>query len=138
MIIDKIVKDFGVLKLIVSNRGSIFASKYQVTFYYYLAVKRRLFTAFYLQTNDQTERINQTLEVYLRCYLNFKQDNQVYLLSSAKFIINSSRSETISITPFQAIYLFELSIYQNIIREPLKLEYKTTTTRVAKIFIIQK
>jgi hypothetical protein len=34
-------------------------------------MKRRLFTAFYPQTDDATERQNQTLEIFLRSYINY-------------------------------------------------------------------
>ena len=47
---------------IVSNKGSIFISSYWSAVYAYTKVKRRLNTAFYLQTNRQTERQNSILK----------------------------------------------------------------------------
>ena len=32
-------------------------------------------TAFYLQTDEQIERLNQTLKQYLRAYINKKQND---------------------------------------------------------------
>jgi hypothetical protein len=40
-----------------------------------LGIKRKLLINFYTQTDKQTERINQTIRVYLRYYINYKQDN---------------------------------------------------------------
>lgn len=42
-----------------------------------LGVKHKLSKAYHPQTDGQTERMNQTLEQYLRCYVNYEQDNWV-------------------------------------------------------------
>src|SRR5436189_2158673 len=51
-----------------ADGGSVFTSKYWGTICYHLAMKRRVSTAFHPQTDGQTERMNQNLESYLRCY----------------------------------------------------------------------
>jgi len=40
-----------------------------------LGIKRAMSTAYYLQTDDQTERINQEVKVFLRHYINYRQDD---------------------------------------------------------------
>ena len=40
-----------------------------------LHMKIDLFVAFHLQTNGQTERVNQVLEQYLRCTISYHQDD---------------------------------------------------------------
>ena len=49
---------YGVLKLIIFNRGPQFILDFWNEFYRILKVKIKLFTAFYPQTNSQTEIIN--------------------------------------------------------------------------------
>jgi hypothetical protein len=34
--------------------------------------QQKLSTSFYTWTNRQTERINQTIKTYIRCYMNYK------------------------------------------------------------------
>ncbi|KAL2004475.1 hypothetical protein VTN00DRAFT_3477 [Thermoascus crustaceus] len=64
------------------------------------------------QTDGQTERMNQTLEQYLCCYINDQQDNWVELLPLAQFAYNSAKNETIQESPFYANYGFEPTAYQ--------------------------
>jgi len=40
-----------------------------------LEMKRILSIAYHLQTDGQTERINQEVEVFLWYYINYQQDN---------------------------------------------------------------
>jgi hypothetical protein len=68
-------KDQGLPSSIVTDRGSVFASKFWSALYYYLRVEHRLSTSFYPQTDSQTERLNQTIKTWLRYYICYKQDN---------------------------------------------------------------
>ena len=45
-------------------------------------------TAYHLQTDGQTERINQEVEVFLRHYINYRQDNWTKWLATAEFQYN--------------------------------------------------
>jgi hypothetical protein len=40
-----------------------------------LGIKQKLSISFHAQTDNQTKRMNQTIEIYIRCYINYKQDN---------------------------------------------------------------
>ncbi|MCP5972815.1 hypothetical protein NL361_28655, partial [Klebsiella pneumoniae] len=46
--------------------------------------------------------MNQTLEQYLRHYVNYAQDNWVSLLPMAQIALNNHMSETTRVTPFFA------------------------------------
>jgi hypothetical protein len=75
-----------------------------------LGGKNKLSTAFHPQTDGQTERTNQTLEQYLRAYVNYEQTNWVELLPTAQFAYNNSTSAT-GISPFYANYGFHPRVY---------------------------
>ena len=66
--------------------------------------RRRLSTSFHPQTDGQTERMNQTVEQYLRIYCNYHQDNWSELLSLAEFSYNNAQHATIGCSPFYANY----------------------------------
>jgi hypothetical protein len=69
-----------------------------------MGIKHNLSTAFHPQTDGQTERSNQSLEAYLRHYVNHAQDNWVALLPMAQVALNNNASETTKETPFFANY----------------------------------
>ena len=58
LIWERIIRYYRGIEDMVSNRGSVFTSEYWATFCYLLGVCRKLSTAFYLQTDSQTERQN--------------------------------------------------------------------------------
>jgi len=62
---DKIWKIHGVPKTILSNQRLQFASKFMEDFTKVLGTKRKLSTAYYPQTDGQTERINQEIGTFL-------------------------------------------------------------------------
>jgi len=106
LIIGSVVKDFGLPSGIVSDRGSVFTSKFWSTLCWILKIKRKLSTAFHPQTDGQTERQNQTLEQYLRQYCSFHQDDWASLLSHAEFAYNNSDHASLGCSPFFALYGF--------------------------------
>ncbi len=71
VILDVVVRHHGLPDSIVSDRGSVFTSKFWSSLCYFLEIKRRLSTAFHPQTDGQTERHNSTMEAYLRAFINF-------------------------------------------------------------------
>lgn len=77
-------------------------------------MKRRLSTAFHPQTDGQTERQNQTIEHYLRCYCNYRQDDWCAKLPLAEFTYNNSAHSTIGCSPFYALYGYHPVIRANI------------------------
>jgi len=57
-------------------------------------------TAYHLQTDRQTEWVNQVLEQYLWYYVDYNLSNWSNLLSSAKFAYNNQAYEGIKESPF--------------------------------------
>ena len=57
-------------------------------------------TVYYSQTDGQTEQVNQALEQYLRCYVDYNLSNWSDLLPSAEFAYNNQAHEGIEESPF--------------------------------------
>jgi len=75
---------------IISDRDTRFTSKFWMSLMQLLQVKLNVSTAFHRKTDGQTERVNQTLEQYLRSYCSYQQDDWVSLLPFAEHAYNIS------------------------------------------------
>jgi len=71
-----------------------------------LQVKLNLSTAFHPESDGQTERVNHTLELYLRSYCSYQKDDWVSLLPFAEHAYNTSMSESTKASPFEINYGF--------------------------------
>ena len=63
-------RQYSLLTVIVTDRGPQFIGALWTRFYELLSIVRRVSTAFHPQTDGSTERMNQTVETYLRTYIN--------------------------------------------------------------------
>jgi hypothetical protein len=107
--LSNIFRAHGLPKDIVSDRGSQFTSRFWSALCQALEIKAKRSTAFHPQTDGQTERVNQTLEQYLRVFMNFHQDNWSDLLPIAEFAYNNSINASTKMSPFYANYGFHPS-----------------------------
>ena len=80
----------GLPSTIVSYRDARFTSKFWETMTGILKIKRDMSTAFYPQTDGQTERVNQSIEPYLRTFCNYKQNNWSEMLLMGEYAYNNS------------------------------------------------
>lgn len=92
----------GMLDSIVTDRGSLFTGNFWETSTKLLKTKRKLSTAFHPQADGQTERMNATLEEYLRFYVDFAQDDWVDWLPLAEYAWCNSPSPITKLSPFEA------------------------------------
>jgi len=89
---------------IVSDRYSCFTSEVWQELLKTLGIRPRMSTAFHPQTDGQTKRLNQTIEAYLRSFVNHEQDDWVHLLPMAEFAYNNSVTTGNRISLFYANY----------------------------------
>lgn len=104
-----IIAQHSIPNKIISNRDKLFTSKFWQSLMDQMGIKQKLSTSFHSQTDGQTERTNQTIEQYLRCYLNYQQDNWVSLLPMTQFAFNNS-AVVIGVSPFYTNYGKHLNV----------------------------
>ena len=104
VIIDMVIRHHDLPDSIVTNRGSVFISKFWLLLCYFFGVKRRLSTAFHPQTDGQTKRQNSTMEAYFRVFVNFEQNDWARLLPMAEFAYNNARNASTGHTSFELNY----------------------------------
>jgi len=95
----EVVCRHGLPLTIVSDRGQQFASTFWQQVCSHLRIDRRMLTAFQPQTDGQTERLNSSMEQYLRVFVKHQQQNWVTWLPLAEFAANNRTSETTKCTP---------------------------------------
>ena len=94
----------GLSKSIILDRGSQFAAEIIWELNRMLEIKSKLSTVFHLQTNRQTERVNQELEQYLRMFINYRQEQWSDWLGTAEFVYNNKVHSSTKTLPFKANY----------------------------------
>lgn len=95
-----VVKLHHFLERMISNHGTQFVASFWLEFLTLAGIERVLSSSHYPQTDGQTERVNQMLEGFLRCYINFQQDNWVELLPFAEYPYNNSKHASTGDTSF--------------------------------------
>jgi hypothetical protein len=99
-----IVSLHGVPKVIVSDRGSQFTSRFWNSLHEALGTKLSFSTAYHPQTRGRTERVNQILEDMLRaCVLSYGTKWED-CLPFAEFSYNNSYQASLQMAPFEALY----------------------------------
>ena len=97
-----------------------------------LGKKLKILIAFYLITDGQTKRINQTLEQYLRHYINNAQDNQVALLPITRLALSTRESSTIK----------EILFFANFFKDPnlfgIELPYRLAESAIQKVETLKR
>ena len=94
LLLDRLVRDHGVLITIITDRDKLFTSNYWKTISAAMGTKPKMSTVYHPQTDSQTEQANQVLETYLQHYINQTHSNWVQLLLVAQLAINWHRSDS--------------------------------------------
>jgi len=74
---------------IITNKGVQFVAGMMKELNHMLGIDTKLSTVYYLQTDGQTERINQDLEQYLRMFIDHQQEQWPDWLVTAEFAYNN-------------------------------------------------
>ena len=119
----------------MSDRGPQFVAELTKELNRMLGIKTKLSTAFYPQTNGQTERMNQELEQYLWFFIENRQKDWPEWLAAAEFAINNKVHMVTKVLPFMKNYRKEMRMGGDIRRKG-KVESATEfVKRMKKVHI---
>jgi len=92
----------GVPSHVTCDRGSEFISHFFRSLGKALDMKIHFTSGYHPEGDGQTERLNQTLEQYLRIFSNYQQDNWSRLLPLGEFAYNNAPAASTGVSPFFA------------------------------------
>ncbi|GJZ39228.1 retrotransposon-related protein [Tanacetum coccineum] len=88
--LDNVYKLYGLPKVIVSDRDTVFLSRFWTELFKLLQVGLHMSTAYHPQTDGQTEVGNRCVECYLRCMTGDKPKEWVQWIPLAEYYANES------------------------------------------------
>lgn len=99
-----IVRLHGIPWKIISDRDPVFTSEFWTSLQHGLGAQLNFSSAYHLETDGQTERVNQVLEDMLRMYVMDRQTFWEDYLYLVEFAYNNGYHSSIGMAPFQALY----------------------------------
>ena len=134
-----LISKHGIPKAITSDRGSQFTSDTWARICTLTGINRRLSTAYHPQTDGSTERMNSTVETYLRMYTCYDQKDWNRLLPLAELAINGRTSTATGVSPFYLSHRYNLSLFslteevEQLAEEPAKSPIQKGEAIVRKV-----
>jgi transposase InsO family protein len=96
-----VFRHFGVPRKLISDRDPQFMSDFWQTLFRVVGINLSISTSYHPKTDGQTERVNQTWEQVIRCYVHPLHDDWIQQLTNAEFAINAAVSTSTSRSPFK-------------------------------------
>ena len=107
LLLGQVIRLHGFPTTIVSDRDKIFLSSFWRELFKLHGTQLLMSTAYHPQTDGQMERVNQCLEMFLRCAVYDQPKQWKTWLPLAELWYNSSYHSAIGCSPFKALYGLE-------------------------------
>jgi hypothetical protein len=104
LFLNNIFKLHGQPSAIVSDRDKVFTSTIWKELFKLLDINLRMSSAYHPQMDGQTERVNQCLETYLRCFVHTCPTKWHHWLPMAEYWYNTSYHSSLGKSPFLVLY----------------------------------
>jgi hypothetical protein len=98
----------GIPRKFILDWGPQFASRVMRALLKQLGVEAGITTAYHLQANGQTERMNRKVATYLRMFCNRRKTDWVDQLPTAEFALNNRVNDATGFSPFYLTYGYQL------------------------------
>ena len=93
----------GIPKIIVFDRDLKFTSNFWKGLFNGFGTNLNFSTTYHLESDGQTERVNQVIEDMLRMYVMDKPSKWEYYLHLVKFYYNNGYQASLKMSPFEAL-----------------------------------
>lgn len=94
----------GLPRAIISDRDRVFTSQLWKELFRRAGTQLRMSSSYHPQSDGQTERVNQCLEMFLRCFTHACPAQWQQWLGLAQFWYNSSYHSALAMSPFEAMF----------------------------------
>jgi hypothetical protein len=102
--LDTVFKLHGMPAQLVSDRDKIFTSRFWQEVMSRTGTQLAMSTAYHPQSDGQTERVNQQIECYLRCFISAHPKKWSRWLPLCEFWYNTNWHSSLDKSPFQVLY----------------------------------
>jgi transposase InsO family protein len=103
LFLDNIYCLHGLPKSIISDRDKIFTSQFWQSLFKAAGTNLCLSSSYHPQSDGQTERVNQCLETFLRCFVHSCPSQWRRWLSLAEYWYNTSLHSALGRSPFEVL-----------------------------------
>jgi hypothetical protein len=101
---NSVYKLHGLPSSIVSDRDPVFTSSFWENLFKLSGTTLKLSSSYHSQSDGQTERVNQCLETYLRCFVQACPRKCRDWLPTSEFWYNTCFHSALGRSPFEALY----------------------------------
>jgi hypothetical protein len=89
---------------IILGRDKVFTSRFWQELFKLAQVTLQMSSSYHPKTNGQSERVNQCLETYLRCFVHACPKQWIKWLALTEFWYNTSHHSALAHSPFEVLY----------------------------------
>lgn len=102
--LDNVYKLHGMPSLIVSDRDPVFTSDFWQHLIKRTGAELNMSSAYHPETDGQTERVNQQVECFLRCFVSAHPKKWRKWISLCEFWYNTNWHSAVGKSPFEVLY----------------------------------
>ncbi|CAN6249028.1 unnamed protein product [Urochloa humidicola] len=94
----------GMPKVIISDRDRVFTNQLWKALFALAQVQLSMSSSYHPQSDGQTERVNQCMETFLRCFVHACPSKWVDWIYLAEYWYNTSWHSALGFSPFEVLY----------------------------------
>jgi hypothetical protein len=104
LFVDNIYRLHSMPLSLVSDRDPVFTSHFWQAVFCATGTQLKMSTANHPETDGQTERVNQSIECYLRCFISAHPHQWAKWISLCEFWYNTNWHSSLGKSPFEVLY----------------------------------